>query len=99
MERQAVASQPLRKRLWSQIVAAKIEAQAAAIEMSGKNPVPLRSLLKAMRSGDSGNVEALAAQRYFVDLFGKTFHRNREEPGMNSFLNYGYTVLRAATRS
>src|ERR1035437_10158742 len=40
MERQAAASQPLRKRLWSQIVTAKIEAQAAAIETSGKNPIP-----------------------------------------------------------
>ena len=97
MERQAAASRPLRKRLWCQIVVAKIEAQAGAIEFSGKNPIPLRSLLKTVRSGDPWNVEALAAQRYFIDLFGKTFRRNREEPGANSFLNYGYTVLRAAT--
>jgi len=97
MERQAAATQPLRKRLWSQIVIAKIEAQAAAIEVSGKNPIPLRSLLKAVRFGDPGNIEAVAAHRYFVDLFGKTFHRRREESGTNSFLNYGYTVLRGTT--
>lgn len=96
-EAQAGASQPLRKRLWAEVVKAKIRAQASALEHVGGAGLPLRHLLTRVRSGDVGNIEAQAAQKYLPAMFGRTFRRDREETGVNAALNYGYTVLRAAT--
>ena len=53
--------------------------------------------LVVINHGSPGNVEARAAQYYFPALFGADFRRNRELEGANALLNYGYTVLRAAT--
>ncbi len=97
VEAQAEASAPARKRLWAELVRGKIIAQAAALERAGANPAPIRALADRVRSGDPDNLEAQAAQRYFPTLFGKGFHRHREGGGANAMLNYGYTVLRAAT--
>lgn len=97
VEAQANASLPTRKRLWAELVRAKILAQAAALERSLINPVPVRALAARVRTGDPENLEAQAAQRYFPAIFGKGFYRQRDSEGPNSFLNYGYTVLRAAT--
>jgi CRISPR-associated protein Cas1 len=94
-EAQAAATQPMRKKLWSDIVRAKVRAQAAALERAGENPSVLNSLIARVRSGDPANVEAQAAQRYLPAMFGKTFRR-RNEVSVNTCLNYGYTVLRAA---
>jgi CRISPR-associated protein Cas1 len=96
-EAQAAATLPSRKRLWSEIIRAKLRAQAAALERVGANPLPIRTLVQRVRSGDPGNIEAQAAQRYLPALFGKKFTRDRDANGINAFLNYGYTVLRAAT--
>ena len=96
MEAQAAAALPVKKRLWSEIVRAKIRAQAAALERHAINPHPVRVLADQVRSGDPENLEARAAQRYFPALFGSEFVRARGG-GPNAFLNYGYTVLRAAT--
>ncbi len=50
-----------------------------------------------MKSGDTDNREGIAARVYFQHLFGGDFIRNREETGINTLLNYGYSILRAAT--
>jgi len=97
VEAQAEASLPLRKRLWADLVKAKIVAQAAALERSGCEASTIRPLVERVRSGDPLNCEALAAQRYFPAMFGKGFQRHREGGDANAMLNYGYTVLRAAT--
>jgi CRISPR-associated protein Cas1 len=97
IEAQAQSTLPTRKRLWAELVRAKILAQAAALERTGANPVPVRALAERIRSGDPGNLEAQAAQRYFPAMFGKGFYRHRDGDGPNAMLNYGYTVLRAAT--
>lgn len=96
MEAQSKASLPLRKRLWSDLVAAKVEAQAQALDTAGSNSLPLRRMRDDIRSGDPGNIEARAAQYYFPALFGPSFRRDRNLEGANTFLNYGYTILRAA---
>lgn len=54
-------------------------------------------MARRVGSGDPGNMEAQAARRYWPLLFGENFRRNREEPGTNAMLNYGYAVLRATT--
>ena len=96
MRRQLEASLPLRKRLWQAIVKAKIERQAGALELLGIDAAAVRALARRVRSGDPENVEAQAARRYWPLLFGKDFKRERFGPMPNPFLNYGYTVLRAA---
>lgn len=97
MEAQAGSALPVRKRLWSELVTAKVEAQAEALEYLGKRSLLLRRMKGDIRSGDPGNVEARAAQYYFPEMFGARFRRDRDVEGANALLNYGYTVLRAAT--
>ena len=57
----------------------------------------LEKLGRRVRSGDPDNVEAQAARMYWPRLFGDSFRRERFGPMPNPQLNYGYTVLRAAT--
>ena len=95
MSDQAAASKPLRKRLWAQIVSAKIDGQRATLEAVGAAHGGFRLLARSVRSGDPDNVEAQAARRYWPLLFGKDFRRDRQADGVNAMLNYAYTVLRA----
>jgi len=95
MADQAAAPKPLRKRLWAQIVSAKIESQAATLEIFGLGYPGFRLMARRVRSGDPDNLEAQAARLYWPLLFGKSFRRDRSEAGVNAMLNYGYTVLRA----
>ena len=97
VEAQAAASLPTRKRLWAELVRAKILAQAALLARIGQISLPVAALADRVRSGDPENCEAQAAQRYFPLAFGVGFSRGRDDLIANSFLNYGYTVLRTAT--
>lgn len=97
MEAQAQASRPLRKRLWRDIVVAKIRAQADILDLLSETGEGLRILARKTRSGDPDNIEAQAARRYWPLVMGKDFTRDRSGGGANGLLNYGYTVLRAAT--
>jgi CRISPR-associated protein Cas1 len=94
---QIAAAAPLRKRLWADIVKAKLLQQAAALEAAGAPTAPLTALVRKVRSGDPDNIEAQGARRYWGLLFGESFRRDRAANGINGMLNYGYTVLRAAT--
>lgn len=94
---QIAATRPTRKRLWADVVRCKLRQQAAVLEAAGAPYIPLFSLVKKVRSGDPTNVEAQGARRYWTLLFGDDFRRNQSSDGLNSLLNYGYTVLRAAT--
>jgi CRISP-associated protein Cas1 len=97
IEAQAAATLPVRKRLWAQIVKAKLTAQADALARVHLPDAPVRALIKTVQSGDATNREATGAQRYFPLFFGKGFKRDRDEAGVNAMLNYGYTIVRAAT--
>lgn len=94
---QATASLPLKKRLWAQLVSAKITHQASTLEAVGAEAEGFQLLARKVRSGDPDNVEAQAARRYWPLLFGTAFRRDRKAPGINALLNYIYTVLRAGT--
>lgn len=94
---QIAVGQPLKKRLWAEIVKSKLQQQAAALEATGAPFVPLSALVRKVRAGDPDNFEAQGARRYWGLLFGEDFRRDRQEAGLNAMLNYGYTVLRAAT--
>lgn len=93
---QLAATRPTHKRLWAEVVRSKLQQQAAALEAAGQPFVPLSALIAKVRSGDPDNLEAQAARRYWSLLFGDDFRRDQYGGGINSLLNYGYTVLRAA---
>ena len=97
IEAQLAASLPTHKRLWAVVVRSKLEQQAAALAIAGAPSVPLSSLVSKVKSGDPENIEAQGAQRYWRLLFGDSFRRDQNGDGINGLLNYGYTVLRAAT--
>lgn len=94
---QIKAGKPLMKRLWAEVVRAKLTQQAAALEAAGSPTAPLSALVGKVRSGDPDNLEAQGARRYWGLLFGDSFRRDQNGGGLNAMLNYGYTVLRAAT--
>jgi len=96
MDAQIACKRPAKKRLWKQIILAKVHSQAAVLDALNKPSAPLHMLVKKIKSGDPKNIEAYAAQRYWSLLFGHQFRRDREQQGVNSMLNYGYTILRSA---
>lgn len=97
MDAQIAATRPMAKRLWAQIVKAKLTMQASVVQAVGENATPVSALIAQVHSGDPENIEAQAARRYWPIVFGKAFRRDRDAEGINAFLNYGYTVLRACT--
>jgi CRISPR-associated protein Cas1 len=94
---QIEATKPTRKRLWADVVRAKLRQQGAALEAAGAPTAPLTALVGKVRSGDPDNIEAQGARRYWSLLFGDKFRRDQDGGGLNGLLNYGYTVLRACT--
>jgi CRISP-associated protein Cas1 len=96
---QMTASEALKGRLWKQTVQAKIQNQAACLDVGGKRGAKgLRQYAQNVKNGDTGNCEGVAARSYWdchtpeVD-----FKRTREGVMPNAALNYGYAILRAAT--
>lgn len=95
-QHQISASEPLKKRLWQQTIQAKIKNQAAMLDYSGKSDQALKRIAESVKSGDTSNEEGKAAKRYWSDLFGMEFRRDRWGKQSNPALNYAYAVLRAA---
>lgn len=94
---QTEASKPLKKRLWQQVVRAKIHAQATLLLLKHGDHFGLSPLVKQVQSGDPKNVEARAARIYWKSLFqNNNFRRNTDADDLNSLLNYGYAIIRAA---
>ena len=97
LRNQIACGEVLKKQLWKQVVEAKIRNQASLLDSVGENGNVLKPFYTNVRSGDVDNREGIAARIYFQHLFGDSFIRNRDEPGINVLLNYGYSILRAAT--
>jgi CRISP-associated protein Cas1 len=97
---QIECSKPLAKRLWQSVVKEKINNQRLVLETF--NPAStavsdLDVLARRVKSGDPENMEAQAARRYWTALLGSDFRRDYQSGPENALLNYGYSVLRAAT--
>ena len=94
---QAALSLPVRKRLWQQIVRAKLRAQARFLIARTGNDFGLLRMTSQVQSGDPQNLEAQGARVYWRALFGDIHFRRDRESGesLNPCLNYGYAVLRA----
>lgn len=96
---QISASQPLKKQLWQQTVAAKIRNQAALLKDRGVEVGNMLRWAKSVKSGDTSNLEARASAYYWKKLFGPgvEFYRDRFGDPPNNLLNYTYAILRAMT--
>lgn len=92
-----IATKPAtKKRIWQQIIKAKITAQAGLLKDVRGEDWGLERLAQQVTSGDSFNIEAMASRRYWSALFGDKFRRLAgAEDSINSMLNYGYAVLRS----
>jgi CRISPR-associated protein Cas1 len=94
---QLAARPPLKKQLWRQLIRAKIRGQALNLEIHSPARSKLLDYAGQVRSGDASNLEAQAARVYWQHwLPEEVFRRDADASGLNSLLNYGYTVLRAA---
>ncbi len=97
---QIECAQPLAKRMWQMVVRQKITNQHTALEYFNIDAKILQNLIilaKRVKSGDPENMEAQAARLYWQALFGADFRRDRKSGAENLALNYGYSILRAAT--
>ena len=94
---QIEAKEPVKKRLWQQIVRAKIKHQA---KLAGRDSEVYKSLMvlrEQVRSGDPENIEAQASKKFWPVFIGDAdFRRDINGPAPNNLLNYGYMVMRAA---
>jgi len=95
---QIEAKEPVKKRLWKQIVQAKIKHQAKLVGKDSDVYSVLMILRDKVRSGDPENIEAQASKKFWpVYLQGIIeFRRDLDGPPPNNMLNYGYMVMRAA---
>lgn len=94
LKSQLEASEPLKKQLWKQTVEAKISQQMLLLKKLKKDYEPMLQYLNNVKSGDSSNMEGIAAQYYWKHLF-EDFTRERMGESPNNFLNYGYSILRS----
>lgn len=92
---QMEASEPLKKQLWKQTIECKITNQKAVLEYFGNYAEPLEGYLNNVKSGDSTNMEGIAAQHYWRHLIHPDFLRERNGNSPNQFFNFGYSVLRS----
>ncbi|SFN81129.1 CRISP-associated protein Cas1 [Bizionia echini] len=90
------ASQPLKKQLWQQTVKEKIINQGLLLKQITKSKNNFEFLASKVTSGDSTNMEGVAASFYWKSFFEQDFKRERFGDYPNNFLNYGYAILRAA---
>lgn len=97
LRNQLAVGEVLKKQLWKQVVESKIKNQSLLLQKIGHKGDVLKAYYMNVKSGDSDNREGIAARVYWTELFGKDFVRDRNLPGVNVLLNYGYSVLRAAT--
>lgn len=95
-QQQLKATPVSKKQAWTQIVRAKILAQAVTLEQAGIAFPSLRPIAAGVKSGDPLNAESRAAKLYFPALFGPDFLRRSAATGVNAALNYAYAILRAA---
>jgi CRISPR-associated protein Cas1 len=91
------ASVPLKKQLWQQTIVEKILNQGILLEKITGRKNTFEFLSSKVLSGDTTNMEGVAASQYWKAFFEMDFKRERYGDYPNNFLNYGYAILRAAT--
>ncbi len=94
---QIEASVPLKKQLWQHTIFEKITNQGKLLQMITGQKNQFDFLAGKVLSGDTSNMEGVAAGIYWKSFFESGFRRERFGDYPNNFLNYGYAILRAAT--
>lgn len=97
---QMEASLPLKKQLWQQTTMEKIRNQGQLLERITGEKNSFEFLMSKVLSGDTSNMEGVAANMYWKTFFEHCdikVKRERFGNFPNNFLNYGYAILRAAT--
>ena len=94
LKHQINLSEPLKKQLWKQTVEAKIYQQKSLLSKFGYVSEPMRTYMTNVKSGDTSNMEGIAAQHYWKQLF-ENFTRERDGDAPNNYLNFGYSILRS----
>lgn len=87
---------PLKKQLWQKIITQKITNQSQLLQYFQKENFGLEVLKDKVKSGDSQNLEALAAKRYWGMLFEDFCRDQKALDPRNIALNYGYAIVRGA---
>jgi len=87
---------PLKKQIWQKIITQKISNQAQLLRQFDKDDFQVRVLENKVKSGDSENLEALAARRYWGLLFDDFTRDQKALDPRNIALNYGYSIVRGA---
>lgn len=91
---QLSVSEPLKKQLWKQIIIQKIKNQQSLLRINDKYYLHMDNYWKNVTSGDTTNMEGIAAQNYWKYLF-TDFQRERFGEQPNNLLNFGYAILRS----
>lgn len=96
LHKQIALTEAQKKRAWQRLVTQKLHNQAQVLDLYQASGGPLlRRLASVVRSGDPDNLEGQGARRYFSSLLGERFTR-ADEHWVNSAMNYGYAIVRAA---
>lgn len=85
----------LKEKLWTKIVDRKITNQISVLKNYQLEWQNVQDELDQLELNDATNREAIAARKYFVTLFDKTFVR-RDNNAVNGALDYGYAILLAS---
>lgn len=92
---QVEMKEPLKKRIWQEIVKTKLYNQNSVLIQNHIEEPMMKNLIANVKSGDIDNLEGRGASLYFKRLFGKEFIREKDCV-INSRLNYGYSIIRGS---
>lgn len=88
----------LKNNLWKQLINAKISNQSRLLKKLNKDYLQLENIAKKLTIQNTNTSEATASRFFWRHLFEKSkFTRNPDGDPPNNLLNYGYSILRAAT--
>lgn len=87
---------PLKKQIWQKIITQKISNQSKLLKYFDIDNMQLELLKDKVKSGDSENLEALAARKYWQMLFKNFLRDQKALDPRNIALNYGYAIVRGA---
>lgn len=87
---------PLKKQIWQKIITQKISNQSKLLDFFEIDNIQLELLKDKVKSGDSENLEALAARKYWQKLFKNFLRDQKALDPRNIALNYGYAIVRGA---
>ena len=95
LRNQIALSDERKRALWKTIIQRKIGAQYQILRKCEGNDNLLLNLSQQVSINNASSSEAQAARFYWKQMFGSDFRRGTKTGKINSFLNYGYALVRA----